>query len=176
MYSHSLLQEIFPTQGLNLGLLHCGQILYHLRHQGIPWRRGQQRMRWLDGITNSVGMNLSKLWKIVKDNEDWHAAIHGSQSVGHDLLTEQQQDSFFTCVASLLTCFQRLYPSHTHTHTHQQPAKGPKGISSSIYELSLKTYSTSIFRANLSACWLRGMTWRSYYLPTLPIWIKIWTK
>ena len=39
-------------------------------------RRGQQRMRWLDGITNSVGMNLSKLQEIVKGREGWHAAIH----------------------------------------------------------------------------------------------------
>jgi len=40
-------------------------------------RRGQQRMRWLDGITDSVDMSLSKLQKIVKDREDWQAIVHG---------------------------------------------------------------------------------------------------
>ena len=49
-------------------------------------KRGQQRMRWLDSMTNSMDMDLSKFWEIVENRGAWHVTVHGI-----DLVTEQQQ-------------------------------------------------------------------------------------
>ena len=64
-------------------------------------RRGWQRVRWLYSIINSLDMNLSKLQEVVEDRGAWHAAVHGLQRVGHNLVTEQQQEQVYRPCSSL---------------------------------------------------------------------------
>ena len=54
-------------------------------------RRGHQKMRWLDSITNAINMNLGKFQEMVRDREAWRPAVHGVTSSRHDWVTGQQQ-------------------------------------------------------------------------------------
>ena len=143
--NHSILKETNPEYSLEglmlkLKLQYFGHLMQRTdslektlmlgRIEGRR-RRGQQRMKWLDGITDAMGMSLSKLQEIVKDRKAWRAAVHGvtnSWTLLSNWTTATRQKTeeggicpFFSCLTSCTETSHLIFCSHSWIYTISSP-------------------------------------------------------
>ena len=120
-------------------------------------RRGWQRLRWLDGITDSMDMSLSKFQELVMDREAWRAAVHGSQRVGHDWATALLNWSVTRTARLLrvrvcLTCgLFVLYSPHPSTSLWQRCMShlSDRGIENPLFSISKFMFILKIIKSSI---------------------------
>ena len=169
-FNQSILKEISPgcsLEGmmLKLKLQYFGHLMQSWligkdSNAGRDWgrrRRRWQRMRWLDGITDSMDLSLSELQEMVMDREAWRAAVHGSQRVGHDWATALLNWSVTRTARLLrvrvcLTCgLFVLYSPHPSTSLWQRCMShlSDRGIENPLFSISKFMFILKIIKSSI---------------------------